>query len=156
LCGIVSATLVCIFVSGRLNKTTRVGIYLFALMNWVSAVGYTMFPLSTSGFAQTFQDIMHLYVVTSSVVVLSISSLGLLMVGGYRKKYYPSLAIWATVALTMMLVGAIGTGTAPQELFGIFERFSVFSAVGFNAILGVYLFRGFRHISEENQQSEVM
>ncbi len=73
-------------------------------------------------FARTFQDIMHLYVVTSSVVLLSITSLVLLMVGGYRKKYYPSLAIWATVALTMMLIRAIGTGTASQEIFGIFER----------------------------------
>ncbi len=97
---------------------------------------------------------MHLYVVTSSVVLLSITSLVLLMVGGYRKKYYPSLAIWATVALTMMLIRAIGTGTASQEIFGIFERFSVFSAVGFNAILGVCLFRGFSHISEKKQRSE--
>jgi len=88
-------------------------------------------------FAGTLQDIIHVYGVTSSVVFLSITSLVLIMVGGYHKKYYTSLTIWTTVALTLMLVGATGTGTAPKEMFSIFERFSVFSAVGFNAVLGI-------------------
>ena len=35
-CGIVSITLVCVFIQQKLNKTTRRGIYLFALMNWLS------------------------------------------------------------------------------------------------------------------------
>lgn len=148
LCGIVSITLVCIFVSGRLTKIMRTGLYVFAAMNWVSAIGYALFPLSSSGFAGTFQDIMHAYVVTASVVLLSVSSLVLIMVGGYQNRHYPSLAIWATVALCLMGIGAIGTGTAPKGLFGVFERFSVFSAVGFNAVLGYYLFSGFRHFRE--------
>lgn len=151
LCGIVSVTLVSVFVSKRLNKSLRSGIYIFAIMNWISAIGYAMFPLSTSGFGGTFQDIMHVYVITSTVVILSIISLLLIMVGGYRKKQYPSLAIWATVSLTLMFAGAIGTAVAPKELFGIFERFSVFSAVGFNAVLGLYLFGGFGHIGEKRQ-----
>lgn len=150
LCGIVCITLVCVFISGKLNKITRIGIYLFAAMNWVSGVGYTIFPLSASGFAGTFQDIMHVYVVTALVVLLSIVSLILIMIGGYRKKQYLSLAVWATIALALMFTGAIGTGAAPKELFGVFERFSVFSAAGFNAVLGLYLFRGFNHISEKD------
>ena len=44
----------------------------------------------------------------------------------------------------MMMVGAIGQGAALPQYFGIVERFSVFAAVGFNAVLGVYLFKGFR------------
>jgi hypothetical protein len=39
-----------------------------------------------------------------------------------------------------MCLGAVGTNAAPQEMFGVFERFSVFAATGFNAVLGVYLF----------------
>ena len=42
----------------------------------------------------------------------------------------------------MMLLGAIGTGIVPGEYFGIPERFSVFAATGFNAVLGMYLFNG--------------
>lgn len=135
--------MVVVYVQDKLNKTLRLGINLFAAMNWISAVGYAMFPLSESGNAGTFQDIMHIYVVTVLVVLLSIASLVVIMVGGYREKQYKSLAIWATVALLMMFGGAIGVGIVPPEYFGIPERFSVFAAVGFNAVLGVYLFNGF-------------
>jgi hypothetical membrane protein len=143
ICGIVCVTLCCVFIGDKLNKKLRLGIYTFAVMEWVSGVGYTMFPLSDSGYAGAFQDMMHLYVVTTLTVVLSIAALVLIIVGAYRKKHYPSLAVWATAALALMFAGAIGTGTAPKEIFGVFERFSVFAAAGFNAVLGVYLFTGF-------------
>lgn len=142
-CGIVSIMMVCVFVQGKLNKTIRIGIYLFAAMNWLSNVGYAMFTLSESGNARAFQDIMHIYVITVLVVLLSIVSLIVIMVGGYRDKRYRSLATWATVALSLMFVGAIGTNAVPRDYFGIPERFSVFAATGFNAVLGVYLFNGF-------------
>lgn len=142
-CGIVSIMMVCVFIQGRLNKTLRLGIYLFAVMNWVSSAGYGMFPLSDSGYAGTFQDIMHTYVVTVLVVLLSIVSLIYVIIGGFRSKQYKSLAIWATVTLMLMFIGAIGVGVVPKEYFGIAERFSLFAATGFNAVLGIYLFRGF-------------
>lgn len=143
-CGMVSIMMVCVFIQDKLNKTLRLGIYLFAVMYWVSSIGYTMFPLSDSGYAGAFQDIMHTYVVTVLVVLLSIISLVIIMVGGFRDKQYKSLAIWATVTLLLMFVGAIGVGIVPKEYFGIVERFSLFAATGFNAVLGIYLFRGFQ------------
>jgi hypothetical protein len=42
--------------------------------------------------------------------------------------------------------GSIGTGVVPPQYFGIVERFSVFAAVGFNAVLGWYLFHGFKGV----------
>lgn len=114
------------------------------LINWISNVVYTMFPLSDSGNAGTFQDMMHIYVVTVLVVFLSIISLIIKMIGGYRDKRYHSLAIWATIALSLMFVGAIGTGIVPLEYFGIVERFRVFAVTGFNMTLGNYLFYGFK------------
>lgn len=143
-CGIVSIMMVCVFVQGRLNKTLRLGIYLFAVMYWVSSVGYGMFPLSDSGYAGAFQDIMHTYVVTVLVVLLSIVSLIAVIIGGFRSKQYKSLAIWAALALLLMFAGAIGVGVVPREYFGIPERFSLFAATSFNAVLGIYLFRGFK------------
>ncbi|MGM9535910.1 MAG: DUF998 domain-containing protein, partial [Intestinibacter sp.] len=83
ICGIISIMMVCVFIQGKLNKTLRIGIYLFAAMNWVSSLGYKMFPLSASGNAGTFQDVMHIYVVTVLVVLLSIISLFVIMIGGY-------------------------------------------------------------------------
>lgn len=142
-CGIVSITLVAIFIGDKLTKSIRIGIYLFTIMNWVSCIGYGLFPLSTSGYAGTFQDIMHTYVVTLIVVLLSILSLIVIIVGGYRDKKYRPLALWAMISILFMIVGAIGVSVVPAEYFGIPERFSVLSATFFNAVLGVYLFKSF-------------
>lgn len=142
LCGLISIMMVCVFIQKKLNKTIRLGIYLFAMMNWVSAVGYSIFPLIINESVWNFQNIMHI-AVTGMVVLLSISSLVIIMLGGYRNQQYVSLAVWATVALLIMVIGATGTAIVPAEFFGIPERFSVFSATGFNAILGIYLFMGF-------------
>ena len=141
--GIACMMMVCVAIKGKLNKPLRFGMYLFSLMFWVSTVGFSAFPLSESGIGgATQQDTMHL-VVTGLVVMLSIASLCLIMVGGYRKKRFVSLAVCATIALTLMFIGAIGTGVAPPEYFGVFQRFSnLISANGFLATLGIYLFAG--------------
>ncbi|MBS7183613.1 MAG: DUF998 domain-containing protein [Eubacterium sp.] len=142
-CGIVSVMMVCVGVRNKLNKIIRVGIYLFAIMNWISNVGYSMFPLSDSGNPGTIQEIMHIYVITVFVVLLSVISLITIMIGGYREKKYRGIAKWATLALLLMMTGAIGTNIVPKEFFGIPERFSVFAATGFNAVLGIYLLKNF-------------
>ena len=79
-------------------------------------------------------------VVTALVVLFSIVSLILIAIGG--RKTIPSLSVWAIICFAAMLLGAIGTGVMPKAVFGLFERFSTFSAVVFNAVLGVYLLVG--------------
>ncbi|WP_288227618.1 DUF998 domain-containing protein [uncultured Enterococcus sp.] len=140
---VVCIMMVCVFIQGKLTKSIRLGIYLFAAMLWVSTVGYTLFPLSESGFGgRSFQDFMHIGM-TVLVVSLSIASLLLILIGGFHSKQYRTLAVWATLALLLMLAGAIGVNVVPARYFGIPERFSVLAAMGFNAVLGVYLFLGF-------------
>ena len=144
---VVCSTCVSIYVSDKKvsTKLFRLGVYLFTIMNWVSNVGYKMFPLSDSGKdIAGFQEIMHM-VVTAAVVLLSIVSLVLLIIVGCKRKEMRGIGIWALIALILMFVGAIRSGAVPKEYFGIFERFSTFSAVGFNAVLGVYLFKGFNN-----------
>lgn len=41
-----------------------------------------------------------------------------------------------------MLIGPMGTAFLPKAVFGLFERFSTFSAVVFNGVLGIYLMMG--------------
>ena len=145
-CSVVCVTCVCIFVSERQLSTRlfRVGVYLFALMSWVSSIGYGLFPLSEGGAGSVaFQDVMHVYVVTVAVVLLSIVSLSLLIVAGVRSREVRTVGICAGVSLAMMLVGAVGQGVVPLQFFGVVERFSVFAAVGFDAVLGACLFEGF-------------
>lgn len=142
ICGIVSIMAVCIYMGDKLSRTVRVGIYLFAAMNWVSCVGYKLFPLSDAGSPTGFQNIMHL-IVTGAVVLLSVASLLVIILGARRDKTNRFLSLWAGIALGLMLAGAMGVNVAPEAYFGIPERFSVFAATGFNAVLGWYLFRGF-------------
>lgn len=138
-CELLCVMMVCVGIQGRKTKLLRVGIYLFAAMEWVSAVGYRMFPLSDSGYAGAFQDVMHM-AVTALVVLLSIASLTVIIIAGARDKSCRSYGVCAVVALGMMLVGALGMKAVPAEYFGIVERFSVFAATGFNAALGIHLF----------------
>ena len=139
-CTLVCAMMVCAGRQGRGSRTLRLGIYLFTAMEWVSAVGFSMFPLSDSGYAGTFQDRMHIYS-TIVVVLLSIISLVLIIIAGIKDKEYRLYGTFAGIALGMMLVGALGMNIVPKEYFGVVERFSVFAAVGYNAVLGVQLFR---------------
>lgn len=141
-CGVVCATCAAVYVSENKNssKLFRVGIYLFTVMNWVSRIGYGMFGLSDSGKEIAgFQEMMHM-AVTAGVVVLSIASLALLIIAGRGNKEGKGIGIWAAAALAMMFMGPVGMMAFPPQYFGIFERFSTLAAVGFNAVLGIYLF----------------
>lgn len=150
-CSPVCMMCVAIFVSDKKisTKLFRLGIYLFAIMNWISAIGYKMFPLTDSGKEiSTFQEKMHI-VITIVVVLLSISSLTILIIAGFKKNGMKGIGIWASIALAMMFVGAIGKSAVSPDYFGIVERFSVFAAVGFNAVLGVYLLKGYQFVISE-------
>lgn len=138
-CEVVCATVVCIGIQGRKTRLLRAGVYLFAVMEWISAVGYRMFPLSDSGYAGAFQDMMHM-VTTALVVLLSVISLTVIIIAGAKNRDCRSYGVCAAAALGMMLVGALGMKIVPAAYFGVVERFSVFAATGFNAALGVHLF----------------
>lgn len=47
-CGMVSIMSVCVFIQGKLDKVIRIGIYLFAAMNWVSDIGYSLSRCQTA------------------------------------------------------------------------------------------------------------
>ncbi len=138
-CEVMCVMMVCVGIAGVGTRLLRAGIYTFAAMEWISAVGYRSFPLNDSGYAGTLQDVMHM-VVTALVVVLSIVSLTLVIIAGARDAGCRSYGICAAVALCMMLVGALGMKLVPAAYFGVVERFSVFAATGFNAALGIHLF----------------
>ena len=138
-CEIVCVSAVCIGIQGQKTRLLRTGISLFAAMEWISAVGYRMFPLSSSGYVGTFQDAMHM-AVTALVVGLSIVSLTVIIIAGAKDRDCRSYGVCAAAALGMMLVGAVGMQLVPAAYFGVVERFSVFAATGFNAALGIQLF----------------
>ena len=136
-CAVVSVMAACVGAAGCRSKLLKTGIAFFAAMEWITVVGYKMFPLIQGEAVSAFQNMMHI-LVTVLVVLFSIISLVLIAVGG-RKEQLPSLSNWAIGCLAAMMIGALGTGILPKSVFGLFERFSTFSAVIFNAVLGTYL-----------------
>lgn len=139
-CGLVSIMAICVGVVGCKSKMLKLGIYFFTAMEWACNVGYDLFPWVKDAPASNPQNIMHL-LVTVLVVVLSLTSLVLIAFGA-QKEQMRSLSIWAIVCLAAMTIGPIGTALLPKAVFGLFERFSTFSAVLFNAVLGIYLAKG--------------
>lgn len=143
---VVCTTCVAIFVSENKvsSKLFRIGIYLLVIMSWISKLGYQMFPLDDAGKAiGGVDETMHM-VVTAFVVSLSIASFVILIIAGIKRKDVRGIGIWAAVFFAMMLMGPIGMASFPPEYFGIGERFSIYSAIGFEAVLGLYLFNGFK------------
>lgn len=126
-------------IQGQKTRRLRAGVYLLAIMEWVSAIGYRVFPLSDSGYTGAFQDVMHM-VVTVLVVLLSIVSLSVIVSAGLKDKSCRFYGVCAAIALGMMIIGAMGMKIVPAQYFGVVERFSVFAATGFNAALGIHLF----------------
>ena len=146
-CAVVSVMAVCVGCAGCRSKLLRAGIGFFAAMEWITVVGYKMFPLVQGEAVSSFQNVMHI-LVTALVVLFSIISLVLIAIGG-RKEPLRALSAWAIGCLAAMMIGALGTGILPKSVFGMFERFSTFSAVVFNAVLGMYLLKGAFPAQEE-------
>lgn len=141
---------VCVSIAACKSKVLKAGVYFFAAMEWVCNVGYKLFPWVSDAPASNPQNVMHL-IVTVLVVVFSLVSLVVIAIGA-RKEQIKSLGIWAIVCLVAMLIGPIGTALLPKAVFGLFERFSTFSAVVFNAVLGVYLMKGYFRTNGEEVQ----
>ena len=145
---VVCTTCVAIFISENKisSKFFRVGIYLLVIMSWISKIGYQMFPLDDAGRAiGGIDETMHM-VVTAFVVALSIISFLTLIIAGIKRKEVRSIGIWAAIFFVMLLMGPIGMASFPAGYFGIGERFSIYATIGFEAVLGLYLFNGFKGV----------
>lgn len=139
-CALVSIMAVFVGAAGCKSRVLKAGIACFAAMEWVCNVGYELFPWVSGAASSHPQNIMHL-IVTALVVVLSLAAL-ILVAAGAGTDHLHSLRGWAIVCLAAMLLGPIGTALFPKAVFGLFERFSTFSAVVFNAVLGIFLMKG--------------
>ena len=132
--------LLCILIKNENKKTLRLGVYLFSIMNFISAIGYALFPLSSAGYDGSIQSFIHVYILTALVVILSIISLILIAIGSFKSKY-KLLGVLAIISLVLMFIGAVGSANVSKDIFGIVERFSTYSVVVFTGILGIFGFK---------------
>ncbi len=109
------------------TKTERLGVMLFTMMLFISAVGYALFPLTAAGYSGTFRDVMHM-VVTVLVVALTIASLITLIIGYHKTGRVTAFRV-SLGALLALMVSAVLTGLVPAAYFGVAERVSVYTVV---------------------------
>ena len=133
--------LICILINNEKSKLFKIGVYLFSIMNYISAIGYSLFPLSSAGYDGSIQSFIHVYIITTLVVMLSIISLISIAVGSLKgKEKHKLLGILSIISLLLMFIGAVGSQNVSKDIFGLIERFSTYSAVIFTGILGIYGF----------------
>ncbi len=107
----------------------KVGMYLISIMYLVSAIGYALFPLSDN----SFQNLMHI-VVTILVVLLTVISLIMLMIA-FKKIKAKNYFYLTLLSFFGLMGGAISLNVVSPNLFGIAERFSVFTFVIYLGII---------------------
>ncbi len=83
-CAVVSVMAVCVGAKDCRSKLLKMGIGCFAAMEWVTTVGYRLFPWVQDADASSFQNAMH-FAVTVLVVLLSVVSLILIAVGAGKE-----------------------------------------------------------------------
>ncbi len=120
------------------RKPLRTGIYLITAMQFTSAVGYSLFPLTGNGYDGSFQSFMHVYVITVIVVLLSIISLILIAAGSF-KEGKKLLGIFALITLACFFTAPVSA--ALPSVFGIVERFSTYGSCVFTLVLSAVVYR---------------
>ena len=131
-CTLVCAMMVCVGIQDKMHIFSTVIVVLLSRDTMDNKTTITVEKIC-------IQDKMHIFS-TVIVVLLSIVSLVLIIIAGAKDKSCRSYGIFAAIALGMMMVGAMGMNIVPKDYFGIVERFSVFAATGYNAVLGIELF----------------
>jgi hypothetical membrane protein len=123
---------------GRINKVITCSSLFFCAMNAISFFGYTLFPLSESGYAGTAQDRMHI-LVTIFVVAFTIISLILFCIGFLRTGKYKHLGIISLCAFILLAIGAILVNIVPKEYFGAAERINIYSVIIYTCVLSIMI-----------------
>ena len=113
-------------------KIRKKGVIGFTCMQYISTVGYLVFPLSNKG---DYKDIGHL-IVTGIVVLLSIISI--ILVYFDERKINKKFSIFSLVILLVMFLGAMFSNILSDSYFGVAERFTVYSVIIYTYILIIY------------------
>jgi hypothetical protein len=113
----------------KLHKAVWIGALLLTIMEITSYVGYSLFPLDTSGALSGFQNIMHM-VVTAIVVICTIGT-GFFMGAGMRKSpEYIKLGTFILVCAVIITVfGAMTPAFMANNIpvSGLTERINIFT-----------------------------
>ncbi len=127
----------------RLHKAVWIGALLLMIMEITSFIGYSLFPLDTSGDLSGFQNIMHM-AVTAVVVICTIGT-GFFMGAGMRKTpEYKKLGSFILVcAIIITAFGAMTPAFMANNvpISGLTERINIFTLQICLSVISVTMFR---------------
>ena len=126
-----------IYFKDKINKIIKYASCVFCTMTIISFLGYSFFPLSGAGYAGNFQDKMHI-LVTALVVVSTIVSLTLFIIGFLKTNLYKYMGIISLCTLILLLTGAMLINILPKEYFGLAERINIYSIIIYTGILSLW------------------
>jgi hypothetical protein len=129
-----------IYFKDKINKFVKNSSCIFCIMTIISSIGYTLFPVSESGYAGTFQDKMHI-LVTILVVVSTILSIILFIIGFLKTELYKYMGIISLCTLIFLLAGAMLLNIVPKEYFGTAEWINVYSIIIYTSILSIWMYK---------------
>ena len=129
-----------IYFRGKINNIFIIATLVFCSMNVISFIGYTLFPLSESGYSGTLQDRMHI-VVTGFVVILTIISLILFCISFMQITLYRKMGIISICILFLLFVGAFLIKILPLQYFGFAQRINAYSVVIYTGILSFWMYK---------------
>ena len=133
-----------VYFFNKINKIISIGSCIFCIMTIISFIGYTLFPLSESGYAETNQDKMHM-LVTIVVVLFTVTSLVLFIIGFIKTKIYKKPGIISLCTLILLIIGAMLINILPDNYFGIAERINVYSIIIYTSILSIWMYKFIRN-----------
>lgn len=124
-------------------KITKIGFLIFAIMGFVSLIGYALFPLSSDKLAMNFQNIMHI-LITAIVIITTILSLYLIGYGYLNKEKLKKLGKITLATATLIIVfgflNPIAMGLQ-LNILGLTERLVIFTLLIFTFFLSfIYTF----------------
>lgn len=124
-----------------INKTFYTGLIIKAGAEFLSTVGYKLFPLADTEWASGWQNMIH-YGITA-VIVLSYISLSLLLtIGLARTGRYRKMTIFLMVFSFVFIVSGLLTVLAAQRWVawvGLFERVNLYSLMSLNVGLALWM-----------------
>lgn len=136
---IIFATLICLFFIKKVNRTFRVGIYLWTIMSFLGCIGYAFFPAPVGTITGTASEVM--FFIISGVIVLHIlASLLLITVGLIRAENLKIMGYITLITLIAFSVGVVMVLTAPNFSYLFAERLTTYTLVIYTAVLSIFSF----------------
>lgn len=127
-----------------ISKLFYFGVILKGIVSFLSAVGYSLFPLADTTWGNNFQNTMH-YTITGVIVFASIIAVILMTIALFKNKQHIFMKWFMLIYCIIFISSGFLTVVAANEFpsyAGLLERINLYSMQIANVILAIWMFKG--------------